>query len=491
MCQSTMSSQECRGHSASDSEALSPASQKSRELPVRITHVRSHNSCVDFSFLQESASGNSKKLTRLNALFQRVADRRSGGIRAEKLRRLLPPTSTDFSASKYQYLLGGQEDMKPRKKKRGKKKVVPVPTRVISRGPFLAMFEHESNSFISALMANEKAMREQRQAQRRTQLYTNKKSQAFGQNAKSSVVTPKSVSPQNNGSGSVTSGGSTRERAHTAPCASELQGFEDEAGVESDGNSMGSSIQSSVQSTNHRRCASTGRRSSRRRSSSSSSSRSSTEKRSTSRRRRESKSRNQNGNFKERRQSFLQQNPTKDLKVEVSDVPALEGVKSYGSTSMGSTSASEFFSDTGRSHLSEGHFFPNQGAAYSQVYSTYNHVEYDPYSRRGGTARGEYSHGNKNDGECCIFSSVSSFFRDLFSPPKRRQPVLINGYYYNYPVMPGNFQPMNTFHDPNTGAVVPECFSYSTEGHNASFLLRFCCSKRANHNLRFLFSQDI
>eukprot|EP00978_Attheya_sp_CCMP212_P011513 scaffold28417_cov56-Attheya_sp.AAC.1 len=389
----------------------------------------------------------------------RVADRRSGGIRAEKLRRLLPPTSTDFSASKYQYLLGGQEDVKPRKKKRSKKKVVPVPTRVISRGPFLAMFEHESNSFISALMANEKAMREQRQAQRRTQLYANKKSNTSGQNAKSSVVTPNSISPQNIGSRSVTAGGSTRERAHTAPCASELQGFEDEAGVESDGNTvntMGSSVQSSVQSTNHRRSASTGRRSSRRRSSSSSSSRSNTEKRSTSRRRRESKSRNQNGNFKERRQSFLQQNPTKDLKVEVSDVPALEGVKSYGSTSMGSTSAGEFFCDTGRSHLSEGHFFPNQGAAYSQVYTTCNHVEYDPYSRRGGTARVEYSHGNRNDVECCIFSSVSSFFRDLFSPPKRRQPVFINGYYYNYPVMPGNFQPMNTFHDPTTGAVIPE-----------------------------------
>jgi len=122
--------------------------------------IRRHNSYVQFSFLSHSSDTNSYKLTRLNSIFEKAADRKLGGIRADKIARLLPTSS--ISREKYLTILGhlGIDCGKNSKTKiqLGKKK----DDRIISRGPFLAMFAYESVSFLNLFALNEKTDHEKR-----------------------------------------------------------------------------------------------------------------------------------------------------------------------------------------------------------------------------------------------------------------------------------------------------------------------------------------
>lgn len=112
---------------------------------------RRHNSCVDFTFLSDVRSTNSYRLTRLNFVFEKAAERGLGGVRVDKLGRMLP-ADAPFVQEKYKYLLGSRKESNTIKKKDD--------IRVISRGPFLAMFGHESISFINTLAINEKVERD-------------------------------------------------------------------------------------------------------------------------------------------------------------------------------------------------------------------------------------------------------------------------------------------------------------------------------------------
>jgi len=116
--------------------------------------IRRHNSCVDFTFLEVRADMNSQKLTRLNTLFERAADRKSGGIRQDKLARILP--KGQITSLKY--------DAQLKSDKKDKKEL-----RIISRGPFLAMFSQESVSFLNSLAVNERLERERKQRRHITQ----------------------------------------------------------------------------------------------------------------------------------------------------------------------------------------------------------------------------------------------------------------------------------------------------------------------------------
>lgn len=89
-----------------------------------------------------------EKLTRLNTLFERTADQKSGGIRQDKLARILPKGL--ITSIKY--------DTQLKFDKKDKKEL-----RIISRGPFLAMFAQESVSFLNSLAVNERLERERRQ----------------------------------------------------------------------------------------------------------------------------------------------------------------------------------------------------------------------------------------------------------------------------------------------------------------------------------------
>ena len=87
-------------------------------------------------------------MTRLNTLFERAADKKSGGIRQDKLVKILPKGQT--TSLKYDAML--KYDKKDKKD-----------LRIISRGPFLAMFSQESVSFLNSLAVNERLERERRQ----------------------------------------------------------------------------------------------------------------------------------------------------------------------------------------------------------------------------------------------------------------------------------------------------------------------------------------
>jgi len=140
----------------------------------------------------------SGRLKRLNVIFERAADRRSGGIREDKLLRLLPVGTAikfglDPAAFRRRQLewreqqkalqeresqaededgegaeSQGKKRSKRKKKKRSKRKSAEIRTmpdmRVISRGTFLAMFAYESSIFINALGQNERLDRERRRS---------------------------------------------------------------------------------------------------------------------------------------------------------------------------------------------------------------------------------------------------------------------------------------------------------------------------------------
>ena len=124
-----------------------------------MTNRRRHNSCIDFTFCSNGVT-NGSKLVKLNALFERIADREYGGIREEKLSKLIP--SSPSNGLKYGHL--------QKKKRKGApiNSLAAEDLRTISRGPFLAMFACESMTFVSTLAINEKAGREgKKQASRK------------------------------------------------------------------------------------------------------------------------------------------------------------------------------------------------------------------------------------------------------------------------------------------------------------------------------------
>lgn len=101
--------------------------------------LRRHNSCVDFTFMQDGAAVNSHKLTRLNALFERVANRTSGGVREDKLRSILP----EGIFAKFEEQKNNETGL-----------------RIFSRGQFLAMFAYTSDVFLNSMLLNERRERE-------------------------------------------------------------------------------------------------------------------------------------------------------------------------------------------------------------------------------------------------------------------------------------------------------------------------------------------
>ena len=173
---------------------------------------------MNHSRLSDQLSG---KLKRLNAIFERAADRRSGGIREDKILRILPSgTATKYGidpdAVRQRLQLrrewqeenkrilaavakpdGGKSNRRRRKKSsrnqqknssggEGKTSAAtteqdavansarealaslgPCPElRVLSRGTFLAMFANESNTFVNTMAQNDRADRERRSARR-------------------------------------------------------------------------------------------------------------------------------------------------------------------------------------------------------------------------------------------------------------------------------------------------------------------------------------
>lgn len=114
---------------------------------VQTLHFQ-HNSLVEFSFLPENDSSNTLILTHLNALFDRIADRKGKGIaiRADKLFRLISKTDCNqIHLERYRRMLG-VERKDDKTKINGDKGY-----RHISRGPFLAMFKYEHLTFANSL----------------------------------------------------------------------------------------------------------------------------------------------------------------------------------------------------------------------------------------------------------------------------------------------------------------------------------------------------
>ena len=138
----------------------------------------------------------------MNNIFEKAADRRLGGIREDKIIRILP--SGTISKEKYNSIindLGMQNGInKNTNENRSKKKKKDL--RVISRGPFLAMFSYESVSFLNMLALNEKADREKKMI--RTANKQSKKLQ----------------SPPHSSSQSLPQPIGSRARANTAPSSS-------------------------------------------------------------------------------------------------------------------------------------------------------------------------------------------------------------------------------------------------------------------------------
>ena len=160
----------------------------------------------------------SGKLKRLNAIFERAADRRSGGIREDKILRILPSgTATKYGIDpdavrqrlqlrrewqeenkRISASVDGSKSNRRRRKKNSRSQLQdssggegntsastteeddvaaaarealaslgPCPElRVLSRGTFLAMFANESNTFVNTMAQNDRADRERRLARR-------------------------------------------------------------------------------------------------------------------------------------------------------------------------------------------------------------------------------------------------------------------------------------------------------------------------------------
>lgn len=131
---------------------------------------RQYNSCVEFTFRANMSSTNARKLRRLNAIFEKAADRNVRGIREDKLLKILPEgTALKFGidpnkllhkvktikSSCYDPDTNTNENVHPN---------VPgtdesTSYRFISRGTFLAMFALESSTFINTTAQNELALR--------------------------------------------------------------------------------------------------------------------------------------------------------------------------------------------------------------------------------------------------------------------------------------------------------------------------------------------
>jgi hypothetical protein len=80
------------------------------------------------------------------ALFEKIADRDAMAIRADKLFRIILNTGrNEFTIERYRRVLNVKQ------KKNGKIQGKNGLFRVVSRGPFLAMFKHESISFVNSL----------------------------------------------------------------------------------------------------------------------------------------------------------------------------------------------------------------------------------------------------------------------------------------------------------------------------------------------------
>lgn len=125
--------------------------------------ARRHHSCVDFSFLSDAPTGNARKLSLLNSFFERAADRHTGSLREEKLKGLLRKVpSGAYSIERYSVLFQAN-DTKQKTKEREPAKSCLDESNMISRGPFLAVFEKENSAFILALLNAEKSERDKRQ----------------------------------------------------------------------------------------------------------------------------------------------------------------------------------------------------------------------------------------------------------------------------------------------------------------------------------------
>lgn len=133
-------------------DTINPSSFETMKTPIRQKskdggHQHAlHNSLVEFTFADNLLSSNELTLTRLNSLFDRIADRNAMAIRADKLFRLIQKTDrNDVATERFQDVLNvGIDD---NGKIIGRNGIL----RVVSRGPFLAMFKHESKSFVNSL----------------------------------------------------------------------------------------------------------------------------------------------------------------------------------------------------------------------------------------------------------------------------------------------------------------------------------------------------
>lgn len=166
---------------------------------------RRHNSFVLFAFNPELSSTNSYKLSRLNVIFEKAADRRLGGIRTEKIVRILP--SNAVSKEKYICILNDlgvldEDSQRSSHINEYTSAAKRTDAQVISRGPFLAMFANEKTSFLNMLAVNEKAEREKKQrriAQKRHQngsQYTKKSSVEDEFRGRANSAPSKSASPE-------------------------------------------------------------------------------------------------------------------------------------------------------------------------------------------------------------------------------------------------------------------------------------------------------
>mmetsp|Transcript_3169 Transcript_3169/g.5891 ORF Transcript_3169/g.5891 Transcript_3169/m.5891 type:complete len:708 (+) Transcript_3169:276-2399(+) len=115
-----------------------------------------HNSLVDFSFMDEKQSANALTLAKLNSLFGKVADRNDMGIRADKLFRFI--RKMDINKLKIEWyglklgIVADKDDDVDDGSCSGSSALKDCSgSRIISRGPFIATFKHESITFVSML----------------------------------------------------------------------------------------------------------------------------------------------------------------------------------------------------------------------------------------------------------------------------------------------------------------------------------------------------
>lgn len=128
--------------------------------------IFSHNSCVDFSFLTETENSNTRRLTRLNGLFHYMADRKTGGLRADKLHDLIISAGcSDFTTLRLESFLfpkleaDGVEVLKKQRRLFGKTARTEVDVRIISRGPFLSIFKDETMQSVNNLVQSAAAIK--------------------------------------------------------------------------------------------------------------------------------------------------------------------------------------------------------------------------------------------------------------------------------------------------------------------------------------------